>query len=126
MYYEKRNTGRIKRKDRIRLTLFPLAARADLPVSVETLVVDVSKGGICVDIPFVFEKGQKARVQMQLPTTNIGASRFMNFESEGIVRWSKNDTRRGWCRIGVEFVNTRKVSLDLWHDFISRYRAHDR
>ena len=122
MYSQKRGNERIARKGRIKLTVYPLKEEKGFPLSIEARLEDVSCGGLCVQMPLTLEKDDEVRISMDLPSSQIVSSRLLKFETEGVVRWSRNVPEKGVCRLGIEFKRPSKAAQEAWQNFIGRNR----
>lgn len=123
MFVDKRSSERIARKSRVTLALYPLSQKNGLPVSMEARLVDVSRGGLCAEMPITLEKGESVKIRMKFEAGHIVSQNLLGFESDGVVRWSRNEPERGQCRMGIEFQNTSKANREAWLFFIGRARA---
>jgi len=123
MYSEKRDRERIRRNNRLVLRPYSSANPPRLLQEVPARLEDVSSSGICVDSDTEFEHGARARVTIEIELVGIASSRLCRFESDVEVRWIKPLHEEGPFRTGMKFVNTSKVDLQIWADFIGKARV---
>jgi hypothetical protein len=123
MYSEKRNKERIKRNNRV--IFVPYSALdstrrlAEIPAKLE----DISREGVCLIADTELIPGVLTHVKLDIEVVGISSSRGCRFASDAEVRWVKELHEEGPYKMGLKFVNTSKVDLQIWLDFVGKSRT---
>lgn len=122
MYREQRGMERIRRNADVRVWPYLEDDPGLLEPETQGRLIDVSKGGLCVETPRDLDKGRRVNLKMEIESVNTISTFKRPFQADAVVRWHR-ETKPGVFQLGLEFAGLSKENTALWTGFIGRWKT---
>ena len=85
-------------------------------------LIDVSKGGLCIEVPVALAKGRRVNLKMNIETVTLMSTLKVPFTVDTTVRWCK-EIKPDVYQLGLQFEKLSKAQADQWASFMGRWRT---